>query len=230
MLNRKIFALAAGLLTAITVTGTGFSAWYFSDVQASANATGTIDVTNVQTLNASVRLNDNAVASNKAFKLELDQVNGSSDSAKGIRFLSTDGRTMVSDLGATATITKTGDPSVSVNFGSYFYIPRTLLNYLSVITDDLDISSDEWTTNIKTAANSLSVVGLDSTSYVAYYKEATISDSDTTTRNIDVSTNDSSDLNAFFTYKDGVVDSASEVNDMAEAVESLNLYVVHRTF
>lgn len=228
MLNRKIFALAAGLLTAITVTGTGFSAWFFSDVQASANATGKIDVTEVQTLNASVGLIDNAVASNKEFKLELDQVNTSGDRGKGIRFLSIDGTAMVSNLGATATITKTGDPSDRVNFGSYFYIPKTLLNYLSVITDDLDLSSDEWTTNITKAANSLSVVGLDSTSYVAYYKEATISV--TTTRNIDVSTNDSSDLNAFFTYKDGVVDSASEVNDMAEAVESLNLYVVHRTF
>lgn len=228
MLNRKIFALAAGLLTAITVTGTGFSAWYFSDVQASANAKGKIDVTEVQTLNASVELIDNAVASTKEFKLELDQVNPSSDRGKGIRFLSADGKTTVSDLGATATITKTGDPSDSVNFGSYFYIPKTLLNYLDVITDDLDLSSDVWSTNITTAANSLSVGGLDSTSYAAYYKEATISN--TTTRNIDVSTNDSSDLNAFFEYEDGVVDSASEVNDMAEAVESLNLYVVHRTF
>ncbi len=228
MLNRKIFALAAGLLTAITVTGSGFSAWYFSDVQASANATGKIDVTEVQTLNASVELIDNAVASTKEFKLELDQVNPSSDRGKGIRFLSADGKTTVSDLGATATITKTGDPSDSVNFGSYFYIPKTLLNYLNVITDDLDLSSDVWSANITTAASSLSVVGLDSTSYVACYKEDTISD--TTTRNIDVSTNDPSDLNAFFEYKDGVVDSASEVNDMAQAVESLKLYVVHRTF
>lgn len=228
MLNRKIFALAAGLLTAITVTGTGFSAWYFSDVQASANATGTIDVTNVQTLNASVQLNDNAVASNKAFKLELDQVNGSSDSAKGIRFLSTDGTTMVSDLGATATITTTGNPSISVNFGSYFYIPKTLLNYLSVVTDDLDHSTDTWSENITTAANSLSVEGLDSTKYTVYFKEATISS--TTERNIDVETDPSTDLNAFFTYKDGVVDSADAVNAMTEAVESLKLYVVHRTF
>ena len=227
MLNRKIFALAAGLLTAITVTGTGFSAWYFSDVQTSANATGRIDVTEIQTLNASVELIDNAVASTNEFKLELDQVNASSDRGKGIRFLSTDGKTMVSNLGAKATITKTGNPSDSVDFGSYFYIPNALLNYLNVVTDDLDLLTSAWSDSITAAANSLGVEGLNSTNYKVYYKEESIDT--TTTRNIDVS-NDGSDVNAFFTYIDSKVNTASAVEDMALAVESLNLYVVHRTF
>lgn len=228
MLNRKIFALAAGLLTAITVTGTGFSARYFDTVQDSANATGTIDVTEVHALNTSVDLNDPAVASKKAFKLELDQVNPSGDRGKGIRFLSADGTTTVTDLGAKATIIKTGNPSDSVNFGSYFYIPKTLLKYLDVVTDDLELKTGGWSDSITAAADSLNV-GLNSTDYEAYFKEEAISDTTTITRNIDVST-DGSDANAFFTYIDSMVDSADEVNAMDLAVGSLKLYVVHRTF
>lgn len=222
MLNRKIFALAAGLLTAITVTGTGFSAWYFDNVQARANATGRIDVTEIQTLNASVKLIDPAFASTNEFKLELDQVG---DTGNGIRFLSTDGTTMIEDLGATVTI-NTENVSASFTFGSYFYIPRTLLIYLSVNPGVLGAPTDGWAESITAAADSLGV-GVNSTKYEVFYIEEAITS--TKSRNIDVETN-SSDVNVFFTYKDSMVDSADKVKAMERAVESLKLHVVHRIF
>lgn len=138
MARNKVFLFILPVVGLVTITGTGFAAWYFTNEQAdSKNVSGTVTVENEFQGKLAVK------NSLETFKIKLDQGSvNSSNLDEGISIVQSNNlSTQVSEIKATYTIDTTNQTTfndagnLKLTLKAEFKFNTTLLKYVEVKDD-----------------------------------------------------------------------------------------------
>lgn len=149
MARNKVFLFILPVVGLVTITGTGFAAWYFTNEQAdSKNVSGTVIVENE--FQGTLAVKNNL----EQFKIKLDQGSvNSSNLDEGISIVQSNNlSTQVSEIKATYTIDTTNQTTfndagnLKLTLKAEFKFNTTLLKYVEVKDDAFTPTQDSDTT------------------------------------------------------------------------------------